>query len=590
MGFKVSFSKRHNEDFYLPGQEIKISRGAISSKSYTTESDNVLTCRVRTVVALFFFAAAYLLLGIRVSYVCLGSGINIDAAISQSADADILRFKNPVKRADILDRNGEIIATSLPTVNLYANTKQIKQKHIKDIAEKLNYIFPDIPYESFEKKLSRHGAFIYLKRNLSPAQQEQVNNLGIPGLEFENCEKRVYPHRNLFSHVLGSTNVDNEGTSGVEKSMNERLTTSTKPLYLTVDLGVQNKIRDELLAGVEQFGAAGAAAILMEVKTGKIVAMTSVPDYDPNKNEDIKADDPTKFNFATKGIYEAGSVFKVFNTALSLESGKVKMTDRFDTSHAITVGRKKITDPHGSHGYLTPEDILVESSNIGSTLEILRVGKGFQREFLQRINMDKALSELELPEIAAPRFLPEKRWGDVSMATITYGYGISTTPLHIVTAFSSIVNGGLYRQPTLLEDSKHKAKRVVSEQTSEYMRTMLRAVVMRGTGKRANVDGYQVMGKTGTADKLENGRYNTKKSMASFVSAFPASDPKYAMIVVIDDPKGSKETYWYTTAGWNAVPITKNIISAVAPQLNVKADFDLEKQKSIVDAAYKVKK
>jgi len=353
-------------------------------------------------------------------------------------------------------------------------------------------------------------------------------------------------------------------------------------------LGVQNKIRDELLAGVKQFNAEGAAAILMEVKSGRIVALTSVPDYDPNEN--TKIGEREMFNFATKGIYEAGSVFKVFNTALSLESGKVKPTDRFDTSHAVVVGRKKITDPHGSHGYLSPEDILVESSNIGSTLEILRVGKKFQRQFLQSINMDKALSEFELPEIAKPQFLSEKRWGDVSMATISYGYGISSTPLHIITAFSSVVNGGLYRQPTLLEDSKHKAKRVVSEQTSESMRKFLRAVVMRGTGKRANVEGYQVIGKTGTADKLENGHYNHKKSMSTFISAFPEADPKYALIVVVDDPKASKETYGYTTAGWNAVPISKNIISAVAPQLNVKADFDLEKQKSIVDAAYKVKK
>ena len=586
MGFKVNFSKRNNENFYMPGQEIKISRGTISSKSYTTENDNVMTCRSRTIVALVFFALAYLVLGIRVSYVCLGNGINIDAAISDSSDSDIFRFKNPVKRADILDRNGEIIATSLPTVNLYANTKQIKNP--KDVAEKLNYVFPEVPYEVFESKLNRKGAFIYLKRNLSPAQQVQVNNLGIPGLEFENCETRIYPHNNLFAHVLGKTNVDNEGISGLEKYMNERLTTSTKPLHLTVDLGIQNKIRDELIAGVKQFNAEGAAAILMNVKNGQVVALTSVPDFNPNEN--IEVGERSMFNFATKGIYEAGSVFKVFNTALSLESGKVKVTDRFDTSHPVHYGRLRVTDPHGSHGRLTPEDILVESSNIGSSLEISLVGKKFQRKFLQSINMDKPLEEFELPEIAKPQFLSESRWGEVSMVTISYGYGISSTPLHIISAFSAVVNGGLYRQPTLLEDSRHKSKRVVSQETSESMRSLLREVVVRGTGKRANVDGYQVIGKTGTADKLENGRYNHKKSISTFISAFPEKDPKYALIVVMDDPKASKETYGYTTAGWNAVPISKNIISAVAPQLNVKADFDLEKQKSIVDAAYKVKK
>ncbi len=585
MGFKVNFSKRQDERFYLPGQEIKISRSAMSRKSYMTESDNVLTCRQRTMFALLCFVLIYAVLCLRVSYVCLGHGINIDTAITTNefADEDIIRFKNPVKRADILDRNGEIIATSLPTVNLYANTKQIK--NTQDVAEKLNFIFPDVPYETFLAKLQKRGAFIYLKRNLSPAQQMQVNNLGIPGLEFENCEKRIYPHKNLFAHVLGNTNVDNEGISGVEKAMDERLTTSTKPLSLSLDLGIQNTIRDALIEGVKQFNAEGAAAILMEAKTGQVVALVSVPDFDPNEN--LKVEDRAMFNFATKGVYEAGSVFKVFNTALCLESGKVKVTDRFDTSHPVFFGKAKVTDPHGSHKMLTPEDILVESSNIGSTLEILKVGKKFQRRFLQSINMDKKLADFELPETAKPLFLSENRWSNHTMATISYGYGISTTPLHIVSAFAAVINGGMYHEPSLLYRKPHEGKRVVSEKTSENMRTLLRAVVTRGTGRRANVEGYQVMGKTGTADKLENGHYNHKKSISSFVSGFPESDPQYTLIVVMDDPKASKETYGYTTAGWNAVPITKNIISAVAPQLNVKADFDIDRQKSIVNAAYK---
>ncbi len=586
MGFNVSFSKRKNEKFYLPGQEIKISRRAITAKSYTTENDNVSTCRGRTWFTLCCFAAIYLALCIRVTYVCLGNGINIDTAISDQIAADIFHFKNPVSRADITDRNGEIIATSLPTVNLYANTKQIR--HAEEVAAKLNEIFPEESYEYFLNRLNRKGAFIYIKRDISPAQQAQVNNLGIPGLNFENSEKRIYLHQNLFSHVLGLTDADNIGTAGIEKSMNERLTTSTKPLALTLDLGVQNTIREELLAGVEQFKAAGGAAILMDVKTGQVIAMTSIPDYDPNVNKNINS--PEHFNFATKGIYEAGSVFKVFNTALSLESGKVKVTDRFDTSHPIHFHRLRVTDPHGSHGQLTPEDILVESSNIGSALEIMRVGKKYQRKFLQKINMDKVLTEFELPELAKPRFLSSKDWSETSMISISYGYSISPTPLHIITAFSAIVNGGIYHQPTILSNVRREGKRIISEKTSDSMRTLLRAVVTRGTGKNANVEGYQVIGKTGTADKNENGHYNKSKSISSFLSAFPQSNPQYALLVVIDDPKASKETYGYTTAGWNAVPISRKIITSVAPQLNIKADFDLEKQKSIVDAAYKIKK
>ena len=589
MEFNVSFSKRKNaERFYLPGQEIKFSHGIISQKNFTAEGDSVSMCRSRIWFILAAFAVFYAILGLRVTCVCLGNGINIDAALvdNNTAEENILHLKNPVKRADIMDRNGEIIATSLPTVNLSAKPTLIKNP--EEVAAKLSAIFPDVTYERFVDLLSRNKKFVYLKRNLSPAQQSQVNALGVPGLEFENCEKRIYPHENLFAHILGNTNVDNQGISGLESFMDDRLTTSTKPVKLSVDMGIQNTIREELKAGMEHFKAEGAAAILMNVNTGQIVAMTSVPDFNPNDN--IKVADRAMFNFATKGVYEAGSVFKVFNTAMCLDSGKIDVNSRFDTSKPVYFGRYRVSDPHGSHKMLTPEDILVESSNIGSTLEVMQVGKQYQRAFFQKINMDKSLSDFEVTETAKPLFLSEKRWSEHSMATISYGYGISTTPLHIISAFSAIVNGGIYHEPTLLAETKDNGRRVVSQQTSEKMRTLLRAVVVRGTGRRANVEGYQVFGKTGTADKLVNGRYDHKKSISTFISGFPASNPKYALLVVFDDPKGLKETFNHTEAGWNAVPTTKNIITAVAPQLNIKVDFDLEKQKSIVDAAYKKKK
>ena len=589
MEFNVSFSKRKNaERFYLPGQEIKFSHGIISQKNFTAEGDSVSMCRSRIWLILAAFAVFYAILGLRVTCVCLGNGINIDAALvdNNTAEENILHLKNPVKRADIMDRNGEIIATSLPTVNLSAKPTLIKNP--EEVAAKLSAIFPDVTYERFVDLLSRNKKFVYLKRNLSPAQQSQVNALGVPGLEFENCEKRIYPHENLFAHILGNTNVDNQGISGLESFMDDRLTTSTKPVKLSVDMGIQNTIREELKAGMEHFKAEGAAAILMNVNTGQIVAMTSVPDFNPNDN--IKVADRAMFNFATKGVYEAGSVFKVFNTAMCLDSGKIDVNSRFDTSKPVYFGRYRVSDPHGSHKMLTPEDILVESSNIGSTLEVMQVGKQYQRAFFQKINMDKSLSDFEVTETAKPLFLSEKRWSEHSMATISYGYGISTTPLHIISAFSAIVNGGIYHEPTLLAETKDNGRRVGSQQPSEKMRTLLRAVVVRGTGRRANVEGYQVFGKTGTADKLVNGRYDHKKSISTFISGFPASNPKYALLVVFDDPKGLKETFNHTEAGWNAVPTTKNIITAVAPQLNIKVDFDLEKQKSIVDAAYKKKK
>ena len=404
MEFNVSFSKRKNaERFYLPGQEIKFSHGIISQKNFTAEGDSVSMCRSRIWLILAAFAVFYAILGLRVTCVCLGNGINIDAALvdNNTAEENILHLKNPVKRADIMDRNGEIIATSLPTVNLSAKPTLIKNP--EEVAAKLSAIFPDVTYERFVDLLSRKKKFVYLKRNLSPAQQSQVNALGVPGLEFENCEKRIYPHENLFAHILGNTNVDNQGISGLESFMDDRLTTSTKPVKLSVDMGIQNTIREELKAGMEHFKAEGAAAILMNVNTGQIVAMTSVPDFNPNDN--IKVADRAMFNFATKGVYEAGSVFKVFNTAMCLDSGKIDVNSRFDTSKPVYFGRYRVSDPHGSHKMLTPEDILVESSNIGSTLEVMQVGKQYQRAFFQKINMDKSLSDFEVTETAKPLFL-----------------------------------------------------------------------------------------------------------------------------------------------------------------------------------------
>lgn len=586
MRFSVNLSKRNNENFYLPGQEIKISRTIAAHNGFSTESDNVLTCRTRTWLTMLVFAALYSILGIRVSYICLHNGINVDTAITDkiAQDDEVIHLTNPVKRADILDRNGEIIATSLPTYILQANTYQIKNP--VQVAEKLHEIFPDMSTEFLTGRLKKKNKGVYIRRNLSPEQKYQVNALGIPGLEFSDYEKRIYPHDNLFAHILGTTNIDNEGSAGLEKFMDSRLTTSTKPLQLSVDLGVQNTIREELKAGVEKYSAEHAAAILMDVNTGKIISMVSYPDFDPNKGVDPH--DEVMFNFATNGVYEAGSVFKIFNTALCLDSGKVDVDDRFDTSKPIYFSRSaRVSDPHGSHKKLTPEDILVESSNVGSTLEIMQVGKEAQKAFLKKINMDKRLDSIELVEKAKPLFPNDRNWNDHKMATISYGYGISSTPLHIISAFSAVINGGIYHEPTLVAEGRREERRVVSEKTSEEMRQLLRAVVVRGTGRRANVEGYQVFGKTGTADKLVNGRYDHKKSVSTFISGFPTSAPKYALLVVFDDPKGLKETFNHTEAGWNAVPVSYNIISAVAPQLNVKADFDLEAQKNVVDAAYR---
>lgn len=575
------FSGREEKNFYLPGQEIKIDK-SFSFKNYTCEKDPLSTCKNRVAFATLMFLLVYAVIGVRLFSVC----ITPNAGETKTADeSDTIRAyaANPIKRADILDRNGTIIATSLPTVNLYANPKKIL--NAQKAAAELSRILPDIRYEDILAKLQRRGSFVYIKRNLSPAQQYQINYLGIPGLEFEDGEKRIYPHKNLFAHLLGNTNIDNKGISGIEKKLDERLTQSDIPLQLTIDAGIQDTIRSELAAAVEKYSAEGAAAILMDVRSGEIISMISLPDYDPNLN-DYKTP-RAQFNFATKGVYEPGSVLKIFNAALGLESGKVKLADRFDATKPLKLRYNTIKDYRGENRWLTLQEVLIYSSNIGSAQIALKVGKKEQQNFLKNLGFFEPIQGIEVAERGYP--LVPRRWGEETTATVGYGYGISITPLHLVSAFAGVINGGIYHEPTLLKDNKNReSHRVVSFNTSKEMRKLLRGVVVEASGKRANVLGYEVAGKTGTANKLVNGKYVDKKVMTSFLATFPASNPQYALFLMMDEPKATKETWGFVTSGWNTVPTAGKIISTIAPQLNIKANYDLEEQRRnrIIEAAY----
>ncbi len=533
--------------------------------------------------AISVFLLVYVVIAIRIFEVCLVNGIHISRFTDDYSESEIYHGV-PIARADITDDSGTIIATSLPTVNLYANPKNVR--NAEDVAEKLSFLFPEIGYDELLAKLTRRKtSFSMIKYNLSPAQQKEVNNLGIPALEYQKSEKRVYPHKNLFSHIIGYTNIDNLGLAGLEKSMHKRLTESSKPLQLTINMGVQDTIREELLKAVTEFKAEGATAILMNVHNGEILSMVSLPDYDPNLN--IPVGERSLFNFASQGVYEAGSVFKTFNTALGLESGKVKVNDKFDATRPFKIQGLTVSDYRGENRWLTVGEILIHSSNIGSALMVTRVGKEAQRKFMINLGFSEPLKDFQLVEKGRPLFLNEKRWRDDTMATVSFGYGISVTPLHLISAFSALVNGGIYNYPTLIKDDRPQPpRRVISERTSKQMRPLLRDVVIYGSAKKANIPGYQVAGKTGTANKLVNGRYIQKKVMTSFLATFPASDPQYALLVVMDEPKGSKETFGFVTSGWNAVPVGGRIITAVAPQLDVQADFDLDLQRQHVKAAF----
>lgn len=576
----VRYLKKSNrDDFYLPGEEIKIN-ARTSFTHFSSDKDPLGVCKNRLLFAVLAFIAVYAVLAIRVFDLCVIPNLGEDTPATE------LRAyaANPIRRADILDRNGTIIATSLPTVNLYANPRKILNP--REASRQLVKILPDLKAEEVYKKLTARGSFVYLKRNLTPSQQYQINYLGIPGLEFENGEKRVYPHKNLFAHIIGATNIDNEGISGIEKELDERLTQSDIPLTLSVDVGVQDTIRENLLAAVDKFHALGATAVLLDVKTSEIIAMVSLPDFDPNINK-VKNENAL-FNMATKGVYEPGSVLKIFNTAMSLESGKVKVADRFDATEPLRLKYNVIKDYRGENRWLSVPEILVYSSNIGSARMALKVGGNEQRNFLEKIGFFEELS-VEVAERGKP--LVPKRWGEGTIATVAFGYGLAVSPLHVVTGYAAMVNGGIYHSPTLIKNGP-KTKdghRVISFNTSKQMRGLMRLVVTDGSGKRANVPGYEVAGKTGTANKLnEKGKYVDKKVRTTFVSAFPISNPKYALIVMLDEPKALKETWGFVTSGWNTVPTAAKIIEAIAPQLNIKANYDLDelRKNRIIEASY----
>ena len=573
------FSKGKKDDFYLPGEEIKLGKNI---GSYIPEKDPLATCKNRLALAALGFVCVYAVIALRLFDVCI-SGDYVARKENASASQARVLISNPIKRADILDRNGVVIATSLPTVNLYANPSKIFNP--KKTAQELSKILPELKYETIYRKLTSNSKFVYIKRNLTPSQQYQINYLGVPGLEFENGEKRIYPHKNLFAHILGSTNIDNVGVSGIEKELNERLTQSDIPLQLTVDAGIQDTIRLHLAEAVKKFRAISGTAILMDTNTSEIIAMVSLPDYDPNSS--INPNSKALFNTATKGVYEPGSVLKIFNAAMSLDSGKVRVADKFDATEPLKLKYNVIKDYKGENRWLSVPEIMIYSSNIGSARMALKVGGNEQKDFMQKIGF---FDELDIEVAEKGRPIKPNGWSEGTIATVAYGYGLAVTPLHVITAFSAVVNGGIYHKPTLLKTAEHDdGKRIISYNTSKSMRDLLRLVVVEGSGKRANVKGYEVAGKTGTALKLsDDGKYVNKKVRTTFVATFPVSNPRYSLLLMMDEPKATDETLGYVTSGWNAVPTAGKLIEDLAPQLNIKANYDLDEQRRsrIIEAAY----
>lgn len=470
-------------------------------------------------------------------------------------------------RADIVDRNGELLATTVETASLYANTKFVIDP--KDAAQKLHRVFPELSAKSLQRKLSSGKYFIWLKRHLTPREQFQVNALGLPGINFQKDVRRIYPFGSLASHVVGYTDIDNNGLTGIEKYFDKSLRTQPKPIQLAMDVRVQYALRGELKKAIEKHQAIGGAGVIMNAKTGEVVAISSYPDFDPHNPQTASSNE--RFNRAILGTYEMGSTFKIFNTAMALDSKTSSLYDSYDATKPIKIaGGFTIRDFKPKNSMLTVPEIFIHSSNIGSAKMAMKLGADKQKIYLHKLGLLEQPA-VELLEVGQPQY--PNTWRDVNTMTISYGHGIAVSPLQLATATATTINGGYYLPPTLLKyDSERLSTptQVISGKTSEQMRRLLRLVVEKGTGSKANAEGYVVGGKTGTAEKLSSSGYQKKTLLSSFVAAFPMQDPNYVVFIMVDEPVPTADTYGYATGGWVAAPAVSNVITRISPLLNVR--------------------
>ena len=473
-------------------------------------------------------------------------------------------------RANIVDRNGMILATSLPTASLYADPKGVLD--INDAVRRIVSVLPNLSQKDLKRKLSSSSRFVWIKRNLTPRIQYQVNKLGIPGFHFQRGERRVYPQGDLAAHILGLTDIDGRGIAGVEKTFDRRLRAGGAPVRLSVDIRIQSILEEELYGAMTEFKAIGAAGVILEARTGEVVAMASLPDFDPNVPQSMTED--TAFNRVTKGVYEMGSTFKLLTAAAALDAGAVGLGGGYDATKPIRISRFTISDYHAKKRWLSVPEILVYSSNIGAAKMALDLGSSQFKSYLNKFGIFSPV-RVELPEVGKP--LVPKTWREINTMTVAFGHGVAISPLQMTSAVAALVNGGVRLQPTILRRApgeKPSGNRVISEKTSANMRNLMRLVVQRGTGRNAKVQGYRVGGKTGTAEKLVNGRYKRNKRFASFVGAFPMDNPRYVLLIAVDEPQGIKRTHYYATGGWVAAPVVGKLVRRMAPIIGLEPSIE----------------
>ena len=490
------------------------------------------------------------------------------------------------QRANIVDRRGRILATNLDTHSLYVETAHLTDP--RKAADGLAQIFPDLKAEKLYKDFTSKKKFLWIKKRISPEAYQAVHDLGDPGLRFGPREMRLYPNGRLAAHVLGGASYGREGVhsaevigvAGVEKTFDERLrspSSSADPLKLSIDLTIQAAVENVLASGMSLLDAKGAAAVLMDINNGEIISLSSLPDFDPNHRPKLPTSgDPANsplFNRAIQGVYELGSTFKIFAIAQALELNLVSPETIINVSGPLSWGKFKIRDYRNYGSELPVKKVISKSSNIGTTRIAREIGSANQQKFLKSLGFFDTVP-LEMVEASGGKPLLPKKWSELSTMTISYGHGLSATPLHLAAAYASIGNGGYKVTPTLQIQENYKyGDRVISEVVSKQALSMLRSVVTDGTATMAEVPGYPVAGKTGTADKPSpTGRYYDDKVITNFAALFPVGNPKYVLVVTMDEPEDRTGEEVRRTAGWTAVPVAAEIITRIAPLLGLRPE------------------
>ena len=520
------------------------------------EKSIINKCKQRIIAIAVIFFVSFIVVNIKL----------IDTSKPFKAKEHITKdVKKSNKRGNILDRNGNILAVSMPTWSLFKNGNMIYDIELTQNA--ILEIIPNLDKIKLRKDLESQKSFQYIARQLPPETAKRINKLGQPALKFEKELLRVYPHSEEFSHIVGFTGIDKKGLSGIERKFNDVLNNGND-IYLTLDSRVQYKIFNILKKGMEIYKYKGAVGIVLDVNTGELISGVSIPSFNPNAYYSI---DITP-NQITASNFELGSIFKAITFASALNDNLISLKSEFDVKEPIKIGKYSIKDDHPENRILNLEEVFIHSSNIGVSLIALKLGKERQSYYFEKLGL-KNILDSGIPEVEHPSYPALNEISDIHVATMSYGHGISVSPLNIVSALAATVNGGEYIQPSVVIDSKYIDRpriKVFNDKVSNIMQILYRSNVENGTAKNIKTIPYLVGGKTGTANKNESGKYKKKKVVSSFISFFPINEPKYAVFVLVDEPKAT-ENIRFRTAGYNAVPITKDIIMEIAPLLGEKS-------------------